>query len=112
VYPNQSTIDELVKRIVDAVHPLRIVLFGSAARGDMHEYSDLDVLVVMPEDAQCRNTTRQIYRQLTGLGTAKDIVVTTPRILREHGSNRNLMYHDALRDGRELCRAAMQVPAV
>ena len=34
---------------MEAVHPLRIILFGSAARGEMGADSDLDVLVVMPD---------------------------------------------------------------
>ncbi|MDZ7344786.1 MAG: hypothetical protein ONA90_09785 [candidate division KSB1 bacterium] len=31
--PDEQKLQELVQRIVDAVHPLRIILFGSAARG-------------------------------------------------------------------------------
>ena len=31
---DQQALDELVKRIVEAVHPLKIILFGSAAVGD------------------------------------------------------------------------------
>lgn len=34
---------------MDAVHPLRIILSGSAVRGEMTPGSDLDVLVVMPD---------------------------------------------------------------
>ena len=33
--PDPAILDELVRRIVESVHPLRIVLFGSAVRGDM-----------------------------------------------------------------------------
>lgn len=45
----QHLLDELVKRTVEAVRPLRIILFGSAARGEMGPDSDIDLLVVMPE---------------------------------------------------------------
>jgi len=47
--PDSEVIDHLVRSIVDAVHPLKIVLFGSAVRGEMAPNSDIDVLVVMPE---------------------------------------------------------------
>ncbi len=47
--PDTRLLEELVQRIVEAVHPLRIILFGSAARGEMGPNSDLDVLVVMPD---------------------------------------------------------------
>jgi hypothetical protein len=33
-----ETLNELVRRIVEAVHPRRILLFGSAARGEMGQY--------------------------------------------------------------------------
>ena len=51
MYPNQNLIDELIRRIVGTVQPLRIVLFSSAARGEMRPDSDIDVLIVMPEEA-------------------------------------------------------------
>jgi predicted nucleotidyltransferase len=39
-----NIIDRLVSRIVEEVHPLKIILFGSAARNEPHPGSDLDVL--------------------------------------------------------------------
>jgi predicted nucleotidyltransferase len=48
--PDEQKLQELVQRIVETVHPLRIILFGSAARGEMGPNSDLDVLVAMPDD--------------------------------------------------------------
>ena len=42
-------VDDLVGRIVNSVHPLRIIVFGSAARGDARPGSDLDLLVDMEE---------------------------------------------------------------
>jgi tRNA nucleotidyltransferase (CCA-adding enzyme) len=64
MYPNQPLIDELIRRIVETVHPLRIVLFGSAARGEMRLDSDIDVLIVMPEDVHRRRTAQDIHQQL------------------------------------------------
>lgn len=37
---------EVVRRIVEVARPERIILFGSAARGDAGRDSDLDFLVV------------------------------------------------------------------
>jgi predicted nucleotidyltransferase len=45
MYPNQTLIDELISRIVGTVYPLRIVLFGFTARGEMRPDSDIDVLM-------------------------------------------------------------------
>ena len=40
------TLDEIVRRVVEVAQPERIVLFGSAARGDMTRHSDVDLLIV------------------------------------------------------------------
>ncbi len=103
---NQAVLDELVQRIVHAVQPLRIVLFGSAARGQLGPHSDLDLLVVMPDGIHRRQTTRQVYRALFGLGWAKDIVVVTAEDVRRFADEPSLVIYPALREGRELYRAA------
>lgn len=70
--PDYELLDELVRRIVDAVHPRRIILFGSAARGKMGPHSDIDALVVMPDGIHRGKTSREIYRNLWGLGFAEE----------------------------------------
>ena len=104
--PDQRLLHELVSRIVDAVHPLRIILFGSAARGEMGLDSDLDTLVIMPDVSHLGKTAQEIYRHLWGLGFAKDIVVITESDIREHATNPSLVIKEALETGKELYYAA------
>ena len=104
--PDREVLEEMVRRIVGAVHPVRIILFGSAARGQMGSDSDLDVLVVMPDGVHRRRTAQTIYRKLSGLGMAKDIVVVTEGDVREHGDNSSLVLYPALQQGKEIYRAA------
>jgi predicted nucleotidyltransferase len=99
---DESLLQDLVNRIVAAVHPRRIVLFGSAARGQMGPHSDLDLLVVMPDGTHRGETTESIIFSLAGLGVAKDVVVVTESDVRNFGDNPYLVIHPALRDGREL----------
>jgi len=99
-------LDELVRRIVDAVFPRRIVLFGSAARGDMGPDSDLDILVVMPDGTHRRRTAQNLYRALLGLGFATDILVVTESDVRKYREEVSLVLCRALRDGKEMYRAA------
>lgn len=103
--PDPKLIEELVRRILDVVRPLRIILFGSAARGEMGPNSDLDVLVVMPDGIHRRKTAQQIYRHMWGLRFAKDIVVVTESDLKEHGSNPFMIIRSALEGGKELYHA-------
>ena len=104
--PSQELLDTLVRGIVEAVHPLRIILFGSAARGQMGPHSDLDVLVVMPDGTHRRETAMRLYTELGTLGTPKEFVVVTESDVRDHGGNPSLVLYPALREGKELYRAA------
>ena len=104
--PDPALLDELVRRTVEAVNPRRVILFGSAARGTMGPDSDLDLLVVMPDSADCRAVSRQLYRRLRGLNQAKDIVVVRQSDLDRHGADPYLVYQAALAEGKELYHAA------
>ena len=68
MYPDPAIVDEMVRRMVEAAHPLRIVLSGSAARGEMGPHSDLDTLVVVPNDRDCHEVTTLLIRSLRGVG--------------------------------------------
>ena len=102
--PGQA-LRRLVDQIVAAVHPLRIILFGWAARGGAHHDSDLDVLVVMPEGTAGLETARELYRRIRGVGVAFDILVATPAIIERHGDNPGLIYRTILREGRTVYAA-------
>ena len=102
--PAPELLDEIAQRIVAAVQPHRIVLFGSAARGQMSPHSDLDLLVVVAT-ADRRGTARTIRRALRGLGVAKDVLVVTPEDVERHKDNRGLVLYPALREGRILYAA-------
>ncbi|MBM3746077.1 MAG: nucleotidyltransferase domain-containing protein [Acidobacteria bacterium] len=75
---------EVVRRLVEVYHPLRIYLFGSAARGDAGPDSDYDIMVVVPDDAPRELwDTKLGYEALGGLSIAKDILVLPRRNFEE-----------------------------
>ena len=100
-----NLLDDLVRRIVQAVHPLRIILFGSAARGEVGPDSDIDVLVVMPRGTHRRETAQYLHTKLFSLPAAVDILVATPSDLDRHRGNIGLIYHTVLEEGEELYAA-------
>jgi predicted nucleotidyltransferase len=104
--PDPAILDDLVRRVVESVHPLRIILFGSAARGEMGPNSDLDTLIVMNDESDCRAVAKTIARGLRGLGCATDIVVVRRSDVEQNGENPYLVLHTALSEGKELYRAA------
>lgn len=100
-----ESIDRLVGRIVEDVHPLRILLFGSAARGDLRAGSDIDLLVVMPDGTHRRRTAQRLCRHIDGIGVPFDIVVATESDLDRHKDNIGLVYRTILLEGREVYAA-------
>lgn len=101
----REQLNNLVKRIIDASHPLRIILFGSIARGEDRPYSDLDIMVIMPNGTHRRETARKIYRHLLGFGVPVDIIVATPEDIEKYSGSSGLIYKEALKDGKELYAA-------
>ncbi|HJP31064.1 MAG TPA: nucleotidyltransferase domain-containing protein [Candidatus Latescibacteria bacterium] len=99
-------LDDAVERITRCAQPTRIVLFGSAVRGNMSPDSDLDFLVVVPDGTHRRETARRIYRALFDLGHPKDVVVVTESDVALYADDPSLILRPALRDGKELYRAA------
>ena len=104
--PSSKLLDDMVQRIVTAAAPRRIILFGSAARGQMHEDSDLDFLVVMPDGCDCLEVAQRVYRQMRGVNHPKDILVVQESDIAKHRGNPNLVISTALAQGRELYHAA------
>ncbi|MBS3907198.1 MAG: nucleotidyltransferase domain-containing protein [Syntrophaceae bacterium] len=104
--PNPDLVEEIVRRVTSAVHPLRVILFGSAARGEMSPESDIDLLIVMPDGTRRREASRRAYRALSGLGISKDVIVVTESDVKEFGENPSLVIKPALEEGREVYHAA------
>ncbi|HEV8132685.1 MAG TPA: nucleotidyltransferase domain-containing protein [Acidobacteriota bacterium] len=82
---SEEILQEIVHRIVETIAPEKIILFGSAARGQMGPDSDLDFLVVKTGVDQ-REAVRTIRRKLVGLGLGipKDIIVVHPEDLERY----------------------------
>ena len=70
-------VDEAVRRIVDYANPLQIIAFGSRARGDHREDSDLDLAVILDDDAPQVARDRVPYTLLAGLDIPVDLVPVT-----------------------------------
>lgn len=101
-----EAIEEAVRRIVDEAHPIQVVLFGSAARGDLGPDSDLDLLVVMPDGTDRLDTAYRLHRRLRHLGWAKDIVVALESDVEALRDNPSMVIHTALNEGKVLYHAA------
>lgn len=72
------SLDEVVGRLVEALRPEQIYLFGSRARGDNQPDSDYDIMVIVPRsDAPPHRRAQMAHRALAGIRVAADILVWT-----------------------------------
>ena len=95
----EAIISTMVDRIVGRFQPFRVVLFGSQARGNANEWSDVDLLVVMGSVPDKRQAAIEIRRSLGDLLVSKDIVVTTTDEITRRGHVVGTVLHAALREG-------------
>lgn len=93
-------LSEVVDRIVHKFHPMKIILFGSWARGDAREDSDIDLLVVLPKAEHTRKAAIQIGNSLSNLPIGKDIIVATPEEIEKYGKTVGNILLPALTDGK------------
>jgi predicted nucleotidyltransferase len=94
---DQDKLDDIIHRIVEVAQPEKIILFGSAARGDMGSNSDLDLLIVKEGgDADLR---AQIYDKLYGVRVPVDAILVSPADLERYKDSHALVIKPALRDG-------------
>ena len=84
--PGQEALDEVIRRIVQVSKPEKVILFGSAVRGEAGPHSDFDLLVIK-SGANRLDEMGRIYRALYGVGVAVDVIVATPEDVERYGAS-------------------------
>jgi len=97
-----ETLEEVVRRILAAGSPVKIVLFGSQARGEAGPGSDLDVLIVENSILPRYKRAARYLRALVGVFPAKDVVVWTPQEIEAWSGVPNAFVTTAMREGKTL----------
>mgnify|MGYP006289910965 CR=1 FL=1 len=94
-----NALDEIIQRIVEVADPERIIMFGSAARGEMGRNSDVDLLVVK-SGAHRLELARKIYGNLHGEKAAVDVVVCTPEDIEQYKDSSAMVISPAVHEGK------------
>ena len=98
------SIDELIaeagRRIAEEAPGARVIVFGSHARGEADNRSDLDLLVVEPEVQNAAAESVRLRRALRGLPAAIDVVVVSKDYVDEWRDVRGSLVHAAMSEGR------------
>ena len=95
----QAVIDGIVERVVEIAQPQKVILFGSAARGDTGPHSDIDLLVIK-DGARPGDLMNLIYSHLSGSAVPVDIIVASNATIERYKNSHALVYKPALREGK------------
>ena len=97
---------EASQRLTERFSPLRVLVFGSYARGTAGPDSDLDLLLVMSEVGDPRAVAIEARRVLADLPVPKDVIVTTPEEVERRRDSPWHVVGTAVREGRVLYERA------
>jgi len=97
--PDNRVVDRVVEAVVRAYGPLRVIVFGSFARGDTHEGSDLDLIVVKETDERFLDRIGRVRDACLDIAVDVQPLVYTPAELEEMLANGNSFLETALAEG-------------
>ncbi len=102
-------IDYVVNKIVKAIDPEKIILFGSYARGDYKKDSDLDLFIIKDGNLNSRMMRRKIADLLWGRKFPLDLFVRTKKEVEWNFRAKNPFYlHHIFKDGKILYEKKIQ----
>ncbi len=96
---DKEVLEDIIQRIVEVADPEQIILFGSAARGEMGRDSDVDLLIIKQGEDELDLMAR-IYKNLRGVSAAVDAIVVSPEDVQRYKDCHALIIKPALREGR------------
>jgi predicted nucleotidyltransferase len=103
---DEGLVQQIVGRILSVAKPERIILFGSAATGQMTRDSDVDLLVLEPAPSNRRKESLCILGALRGLGFPFDVFVMATERFEESKEVFGGLAYPAHKYGRVIYEAA------
>lgn len=99
---SEKTIQQAVERLVAAANPCKVILFGSYARGDASEDSDLDLMVIEQQLEHKFNEMVRLRQVLRPLRIPVDVLVYSQDYVNEWGHLPGTVLYWALHEGKVL----------
>lgn len=97
--PADEVLTLIVERLVEAVDPERLILFGSRAKSQARPQSDYDILIIKSEPDPARRRTGRLYRILWGIPAPVDLLWFTPEEIEEWSDVPQHVTAQAMRTG-------------
>ncbi|MBF0164528.1 MAG: nucleotidyltransferase domain-containing protein [Magnetococcales bacterium] len=102
----ESLLHEAVARIIPQADPDRVILFGSHARGEARDDSDVDLLLIAPSATIRRHGRRQllarIWSAMGHLPASFDFLLYSPEEVEQWRNRVNHVICRAMKEGRVL----------
>jgi len=98
----EELLGRMTADIVAAMDPLRVILFGSRARGEAKAGSDVDLIVVEEDVSHRRNRVGVLVRLLSKYALPADVLLYSREEFEHWRDRRNHVLYRATREGRVL----------
>ena len=99
---NQEMLNKIVSKIVEAVQPDRIYLFGSRAKGTEQEDSDIDLLILADMEESRRKRSIRIRKLFPEREFSIDVLVFRPEEFERQKRLLNSISHIVSKEGKVL----------
>ena len=105
---SQRNIKQVATRMGIAIDAERVILFGSHARGDAAEHSDVDLLIIADSDLPRFKRSRELYKLIRPYPFGMDLLVYTPEEIESAKECSFSFIATVLREGKTLYVRATQ----
>ena len=99
---DEELLQIITTRIAEALHPQKIILFGSWARGERSPHSDIDLLIIQESNLTRPQRYAQVRRLFWGMGLPMDILVYTPEEFARYQAVPGSFTYTVAREGKVL----------
>jgi len=96
--PERRRVAEDILARLSAYEPMRVILFGSFARDESDEVSDIDLVIIKETDEDFFSRIRKVL-QILNLKTGIDVLVYTPGEFRTMKEQGNVLIETVLEEG-------------
>ena len=97
---SERTFRQAIRRIRAVAQPSKIILFGSYARGEATEDSDLDLMIILPGKPDKMAEIIRLRRAIGALGVGVDVLVFSEDEAQRRGQVPGTVVYWANKEGR------------